>query len=131
MGISQTDGKMEGWLYLIRFNRIGLQYSRERYFVLKDNCLRCYKTMPISEKEVFLLFVCFVLLFFFFFFNDINGILILFCQNFWTHFVDIHYDFVSSFFFLISFSIYIYIFFFLCFWWDQWIGSFIFMYEHC
>ncbi|KAE7996975.1 hypothetical protein FH972_001651 [Carpinus fangiana] len=51
MGSTQTDGKMEGWLYLIRLNRFGLQYSRRRYFTLKDNCLRCYRTLPTSETE--------------------------------------------------------------------------------
>lgn len=40
MGMPQADGKMEGWLYLIRFNRFGLQYSRKRYFILEDNCLK-------------------------------------------------------------------------------------------
>ncbi|KAM2542436.1 hypothetical protein TB2_021862 [Malus domestica] len=30
MGMSQTDQKMKGWLYLVHSNRIGLQYSRKR-----------------------------------------------------------------------------------------------------
>ena len=70
------------------------------------------KRCPFLRKRYsFFLPVSFCFFFsFFFFYNDINGILILFCQNFWTHFVDIHCDFVSSFFFLISFSIYIYFF---------------------
>lgn len=51
MGISENDGKMEGWLHLIRFNRFGLQYSRKRYFILKDHFLRSFKTIPISDKE--------------------------------------------------------------------------------
>ncbi|XP_010253703.1 PREDICTED: protein ENHANCED DISEASE RESISTANCE 2-like [Nelumbo nucifera] len=51
MGISQKDGKMEGWLYLIRSNRIGLQYSRKRYFILQNNCLKNFKSMPTSEEE--------------------------------------------------------------------------------
>ncbi|EXB51751.1 hypothetical protein L484_002656 [Morus notabilis] len=51
MSIHQNDGKMEGWLYLIRFNRFGLQYSRKRYFILKDHFLRSFKTIPISENE--------------------------------------------------------------------------------
>lgn len=51
MGISQTDGKMEGWLYLIRFNRFGLQYSRKRYYILKDNCLKSFKSIPVSDRE--------------------------------------------------------------------------------
>ncbi|XXG44666.1 hypothetical protein AAC387_Pa01g4405 [Persea americana] len=51
MGVSQKEGKMEGWLYLIRSNRFGLQYSQKRYFVLEDNCLNCFKSVPISKKE--------------------------------------------------------------------------------
>ncbi|KAJ7970446.1 Protein ENHANCED DISEASE RESISTANCE 2-like [Quillaja saponaria] len=51
MGIAQTDGKMEGWLYLIRSNRFGLHYSRKRYFILQDNGLRSFKTMPNSQHE--------------------------------------------------------------------------------
>lgn len=44
--------RMEGWLYLIRSNRFGLQYSRKRYFVLEENCLHCFKAVPSSKKEV-------------------------------------------------------------------------------
>ncbi|XP_052200288.1 protein ENHANCED DISEASE RESISTANCE 2-like isoform X2 [Diospyros lotus] len=51
MGIPQADGKMEGWLYLIRPSRFGLQNSRKRYFVLEDNCLKSFKSKPISDKE--------------------------------------------------------------------------------
>lgn len=51
MGIEQNDRKMEGWLYLIRSNRFGLQYSRKRYFVLDDNSLNCYKNVPSSRGE--------------------------------------------------------------------------------
>uniref|UniRef100_A0A5B7AM44 Protein ENHANCED DISEASE RESISTANCE 2-like n=1 Tax=Davidia involucrata TaxID=16924 RepID=A0A5B7AM44_DAVIN len=51
MGMPQPDGKMEGWLYLIRFNRFGLQYSRKRYFILEDNCLKSFKSKPSSDKE--------------------------------------------------------------------------------
>ncbi|GFZ14760.1 pleckstrin homology (PH) and lipid-binding START domains-containing protein [Actinidia rufa] len=51
MSISQGDGKMEGWLYLIRSNRFGLQYSRKRYFILEDSCLRSFKSKPTSDKE--------------------------------------------------------------------------------
>ncbi|KAL5565708.1 hypothetical protein UlMin_028872 [Ulmus minor] len=51
MGTSQTDGKMEGWLYLIRSNRIGLQYSKKRYFVLEDHHLRSFKSVPTSNDE--------------------------------------------------------------------------------
>ncbi|KAL0390534.1 UNVERIFIED_CONTAM: protein ENHANCED DISEASE RESISTANCE 2 [Sesamum calycinum] len=36
MGVSQSDGgRMEGWLYLIRSNRIGLQYSRNATLFFK------------------------------------------------------------------------------------------------
>lgn len=51
MGSSENDGKMEGWLYLIRFNRFGLQYSRKRYFVLQQNCLKSFKSIPTSDTE--------------------------------------------------------------------------------
>ncbi|XWS66169.1 hypothetical protein CRYUN_Cryun05aG0176800 [Craigia yunnanensis] len=52
MGISQNEAKMEGWLYTIRSNRFGLQFSRKRYFILHNNILKSYKAIPISEKEV-------------------------------------------------------------------------------
>ncbi|KAL3732047.1 hypothetical protein ACJRO7_028830 [Eucalyptus globulus] len=42
---------MEGWLYLIRSNRFGLQYSRRRYFVLKENSLKSFKNLPIDDDE--------------------------------------------------------------------------------
>ncbi|XP_061975208.1 protein ENHANCED DISEASE RESISTANCE 2-like [Populus nigra] len=42
---------MEGWLYVIRSNRFGLQFSRKRYFILQENYLKCYKTRPISQEE--------------------------------------------------------------------------------
>ncbi|GJN20874.1 hypothetical protein PR202_gb08307 [Eleusine coracana subsp. coracana] len=49
---SAEDGmRMEGWLYLIRSNRFGLQYSRKRYFVLEDAALRCFKSPPASKRE--------------------------------------------------------------------------------
>ncbi|KAL3520715.1 hypothetical protein ACH5RR_018864 [Cinchona calisaya] len=51
MGVPQIEGKMEGWLYLIRFNRFGLQYSRKRYFILEDNCLNSFKSVPTSGGE--------------------------------------------------------------------------------
>ncbi|ONK63938.1 uncharacterized protein A4U43_C07F20460 [Asparagus officinalis] len=51
MGISQEDRKMEGWLYLIRSNRLGLQFSRKRYFVLEENSLNCYKNIPTSREQ--------------------------------------------------------------------------------
>ncbi|XP_071934900.1 protein ENHANCED DISEASE RESISTANCE 2 isoform X1 [Coffea arabica] len=47
----QSEERMEGWLYLIRFNRFGLQYSRKRYFILEDNCLKSFKSVPTSERE--------------------------------------------------------------------------------
>ncbi|CAL9075498.1 unnamed protein product [Musa acuminata var. zebrina] len=54
MGISSEeaqDRRMQGWLYLVRSNRLGLQYSRKRYFVLDGNALNCYKNVPASNKE--------------------------------------------------------------------------------
>ncbi|XP_031284956.1 protein ENHANCED DISEASE RESISTANCE 2-like [Pistacia vera] len=53
MDLSQikNDGTMEGWLYLIRSNRIGLQYSRKRYFVLDDHHLKSFKSVPDSENQ--------------------------------------------------------------------------------
>lgn len=52
MGMSQTDQRMEGWLYLVRYNRIGLQYSRKRYFVLEGHLLKSFKSVPVSNNEV-------------------------------------------------------------------------------
>ncbi|KAI7754786.1 hypothetical protein M8C21_015926, partial [Ambrosia artemisiifolia] len=46
-----SDRRMEGWLYLIRSNRFGLQYSRKRYFILEENCLKSFKYKPASESE--------------------------------------------------------------------------------
>ncbi|XP_022765374.1 protein ENHANCED DISEASE RESISTANCE 2-like [Durio zibethinus] len=51
MGISQNEAKMEGWLYIIRSNRFGLQFSRKRYFILQNNVLKSFKAIPISDKE--------------------------------------------------------------------------------
>ncbi|XP_059659495.1 protein ENHANCED DISEASE RESISTANCE 2-like isoform X2 [Cornus florida] len=51
MGVSQNDGRMEGWLYLVRSNRIGLQYSRKRYYVLQDHHLKSFKSIPVSKEE--------------------------------------------------------------------------------
>ncbi|XP_031113088.1 protein ENHANCED DISEASE RESISTANCE 2-like isoform X1 [Ipomoea triloba] len=54
MSGSRSDGsssRMEGWLYLVRSNPIGLQYSRKRYFVLQDHFLNSYKSIPISRDE--------------------------------------------------------------------------------
>ncbi|GAU15865.1 hypothetical protein TSUD_40860 [Trifolium subterraneum] len=48
---NNSEGKMEGWLYLIRSNRFGQHYSRKRYFILKDNLLRSYKIQPSSHME--------------------------------------------------------------------------------
>ncbi|XP_019232033.1 PREDICTED: protein ENHANCED DISEASE RESISTANCE 2-like [Nicotiana attenuata] len=52
MGISEKDSsRMEGWLYLVRSNRFGLQYSRKRYFILQDHFLQSYKSTPVSSNE--------------------------------------------------------------------------------
>ncbi|KAF7805602.1 protein ENHANCED DISEASE RESISTANCE 2-like [Senna tora] len=51
MGTSQNDGTMEGWLYLIRSNRFGLQFSRKRYFVLDGHLLKSFKSVPTSNNE--------------------------------------------------------------------------------
>ncbi|XP_041990585.1 protein ENHANCED DISEASE RESISTANCE 2-like [Salvia splendens] len=52
MAALQSDGgRMEGWLYSIRSNRIGLQYSRKRYFILQDHLLRSFKSAPASPDE--------------------------------------------------------------------------------
>nr|GMC48457.1 protein ENHANCED DISEASE RESISTANCE 2-like [Ipomoea batatas] len=51
MGMAVQERNMEGWLYLIRSNRFGLQYSRKRYFILEDNCLKRFKSIPSSGKE--------------------------------------------------------------------------------
>ncbi|XP_017983568.1 PREDICTED: protein ENHANCED DISEASE RESISTANCE 2 isoform X3 [Theobroma cacao] len=50
-GSQNGDLKMEGWLYIIRSNRIGLQYSRKRYFVLEDHLLKSFKSIPISNLQ--------------------------------------------------------------------------------
>ncbi|VFQ96588.1 unnamed protein product [Cuscuta campestris] len=48
----QSDcSRMDGWLYLVRSNSIGLQYSRKRYFVLQDHLLNSYKSIPDSKNE--------------------------------------------------------------------------------
>ncbi|XP_019436278.1 PREDICTED: protein ENHANCED DISEASE RESISTANCE 2-like isoform X2 [Lupinus angustifolius] len=44
-------GRMEGWLYLIRSNRFGLQFSRKRYFVLDGYHLRTFKSPPTSNNN--------------------------------------------------------------------------------
>lgn len=63
MEMTQTEGRMEGWLYTIRQNRFGLQFSRKRYFVLLNNTLTSFKTVPTDQNEVclFLLFHIFSL----------------------------------------------------------------------
>ncbi|WJX74275.1 hypothetical protein P8452_57946 [Trifolium repens] len=43
--------KMEGWLYLIRCNRFGLQFSRKRYFLLDNHLLRSFKSVPDSNDQ--------------------------------------------------------------------------------
>ncbi|CAM0956774.1 unnamed protein product [Alopecurus aequalis] len=48
---SGEEGRMEGWLYLIRSNRLGLQTSRKRYFVLEDSALRCFKAAPAPSTS--------------------------------------------------------------------------------
>ncbi|KAL0358658.1 UNVERIFIED_CONTAM: protein ENHANCED DISEASE RESISTANCE 2 [Sesamum angustifolium] len=49
--MAEIERKMNGWLYLMRHNRFGLQYSRKRYFTLEDNCLKSFKSIPASEAE--------------------------------------------------------------------------------
>ncbi|XWS74295.1 hypothetical protein CRYUN_Cryun02cG0202700 [Craigia yunnanensis] len=55
-GSQSGELKMEVWLYIIRSNRIGLQYSRKRYFVLEDHLLKSFKSMLISNPQVFFIF---------------------------------------------------------------------------
>ncbi|KAL9258302.1 ENHANCED DISEASE RESISTANCE 2-like protein [Drosera capensis] len=49
---AEAGGGMEGWLYVIRSNRIGLQFSRKRYFVLQDHLLKSFKSASNSANEV-------------------------------------------------------------------------------
>ncbi|KAD2392728.1 hypothetical protein E3N88_39705 [Mikania micrantha] len=51
MDLGKSDGRMEGWLYLIRSNRFGLQYSRKRYFILEESCLKSFKSKPTSDSQ--------------------------------------------------------------------------------
>ncbi|KAL2938367.1 Protein ENHANCED DISEASE RESISTANCE 2-like [Bienertia sinuspersici] len=51
MGTPQTEGRIEGWLYVISSNRLRLQNSRKRYFVLEDHHFKCYKSIPDSQNE--------------------------------------------------------------------------------
>ncbi|KAL1295243.1 hypothetical protein HN51_056134 [Arachis hypogaea] len=48
---SSSGEKMEGFLYLLRHNRFGQHSSRKRYFIIKDNVLRSFKTKPVSQME--------------------------------------------------------------------------------
>lgn len=57
---------MEGWLYLIRSNRFTQHYSRKRYFILKENVLRNFKTKPTSQMEVNFMFIIFSAFFLYF-----------------------------------------------------------------
>ncbi|KAJ0678276.1 putative pleckstrin domain, START-like domain superfamily [Helianthus annuus] len=56
MDMEKSHGRMEGWLYLIRSNRFGLQYARKRYFILEQSCLKSFKSQPSSVSEVFFIF---------------------------------------------------------------------------
>nr|CAD1844030.1 unnamed protein product [Ananas comosus var. bracteatus] len=51
--MEEEEGGAEwrGGCILIRSNRFGLHYSRKRYFVLEDNALNCYKSVPASKRE--------------------------------------------------------------------------------
>ncbi|KAE9611431.1 putative protein ENHANCED DISEASE RESISTANCE 2, PH domain, START [Lupinus albus] len=49
MGIPQSEGKMEGWLYLVLANRFGQHTLRKRFFILKDNVLRSFKIKTTSQ----------------------------------------------------------------------------------
>uniref|UniRef100_A0A251T1N1 Putative pleckstrin (PH) and lipid-binding START domains-containing protein n=1 Tax=Helianthus annuus TaxID=4232 RepID=A0A251T1N1_HELAN len=51
MDMEKSHGRMEGWLYLIRSNRFGLQYARKRYFILEQSCLKSFKSQPSSVSE--------------------------------------------------------------------------------
>jgi hypothetical protein len=61
--------RMEGWLYLFRSNRFGMQYLRKRCFMLEDAALHCFKSVPSSKREVR------------------HASLFLFCVGAWTPFV--------------------------------------------
>ena len=77
MGVPQSEGRMEGWLYLIRSNRFGQHYLRKRYFNLKDNVLRSFKDKPVSQMEVHSLSFYHKVSSFFFFFLSVC------CEEFW------------------------------------------------
>ncbi|KAL4292831.1 hypothetical protein HN51_043190 [Arachis hypogaea] len=42
---------MEGWLYLIQSNCVGLQFLRKHYFVLKGHHLRSYKYLLALSRN--------------------------------------------------------------------------------
>ncbi|KAL4560896.1 hypothetical protein LXL04_033052 [Taraxacum kok-saghyz] len=42
---------MEGWLYRIRSNKFGFQYSRKRYYVLQNRHLKSFTSVPISPHK--------------------------------------------------------------------------------
>lgn len=50
-GSGEGTTLMEGWLYLIRSNRLGLQFSRKRYFVLRGHHLRTFKYPPSLSRN--------------------------------------------------------------------------------
>ncbi|KAK7315503.1 hypothetical protein VNO77_34053 [Canavalia gladiata] len=51
MDVPQSEGLMEGWLYIFSSNRLGLQYSRKRYFILKGSFLRSFKDQPVYQMK--------------------------------------------------------------------------------
>ncbi|XP_068663462.1 protein ENHANCED DISEASE RESISTANCE 2-like isoform X2 [Aristolochia californica] len=51
MGMSQKEDQIEGWLYVISSNRIRLQCTRKRFFVLEGNRLNSFKEMPLYKKK--------------------------------------------------------------------------------
>ncbi|KAJ8438412.1 hypothetical protein Cgig2_004522 [Carnegiea gigantea] len=59
MGMAINEGKMEGWLYIVGYNRFGLHNIRKRFFVLHDNHLKSFKTIPTSQNAVFFTFTLF------------------------------------------------------------------------
>ncbi|MED6157570.1 hypothetical protein PIB30_024411 [Stylosanthes scabra] len=48
---STSGERMEGFLYILRHNRFGQHSLRKRYFIIKDNVLRSFKTKPVSQME--------------------------------------------------------------------------------
>ncbi|CAN1253163.1 Protein ENHANCED DISEASE RESISTANCE 2 [Linum perenne] len=49
--VEQEEKVMEGWMYVLRHNRIGLQYSTKRYFILQDHLLKSFKSLPASKDQ--------------------------------------------------------------------------------